>query len=311
MQLENYISDLLYRYECVIVPGLGAFLSHRIPARINSDGNSFFPPQKRISFNTQVDANDGLLAKYISNCENITYEEAVKQIEVAVRSLKIELQDKKRVNLDKIGAFSLNQEDAILFEPQKEINYLTDAFGLSSVAVKPIAVEENIQVSEEKVVQLHDHRASKNRVWMKYAAAGILAIGLTSSMGYMYLKDVQDHNVAAKQEAVSKLENQIQEATFTINSPLPTITLNAFKPMGKYHIVAGAFRKEENAQTRVEQLREDGYKARQIGENKFGLHQVVYGSYADANEALIALRQVRQNDNQGAWLLVEELENNK
>lgn len=311
MQLENYISDLLYRYECVIVPGLGAFLSHRNPARLNREENSFFPPQKRISFNTQVDTNDGLLAKYISNCEGISYEEAVRSIEAAVRSLKVKLQDKKVVNLDKIGAFSLNQEDALVFEPQHEINYLTDAFGLSSVVANPIAVEVASQLSDEKVVSLQNHTTSKNRVWMKYAAAGLLAIGLSGSMGYMYLKDVEDHNVAAKQEAVSKLENQIQEATFTINSPLPTITLNAFKPKGKYHIVAGAFRKEENAQTRVDQLREEGYKARQIGENKFGLHQVVYGSYADANEALIALRQVRQNDNQGAWMLVEELEKNK
>ena len=27
MQLATYISDLLYRYECVIIPGFGAFLT--------------------------------------------------------------------------------------------------------------------------------------------------------------------------------------------------------------------------------------------------------------------------------------------
>ncbi|MEC8884654.1 MAG: SPOR domain-containing protein, partial [Bacteroidota bacterium] len=32
MHFSNYISDLLYRYECVIVPGFGAFLAHRVSA---------------------------------------------------------------------------------------------------------------------------------------------------------------------------------------------------------------------------------------------------------------------------------------
>lgn len=312
MQLENYISDLLYRYECVTVPGLGAFLSHRNPARLNREEHNFFPPQKRISFNMQVRDNDGLLAKYISNSENISYEDSMRRIQDYVRFVKSELEDKKLITIDKIGALSLNEDGAIRFEPNNAVNYLTEAFGLSSLAASPVlrGSEKEVVLSEEKIFPI-DHRTHFNRVWMKYAAVGMLAIGLSGTMGYMYLKDIEDYNVAAKQDAASKLNSHIQEATFTINNPLPTITLNAFKPNGKYHIVAGAFRKEDNAETRVNQLREKGYKARQIGENRFGLHQVVYGSYSDPEEALVALREVRKNDNSGAWMLVQELEQKK
>jgi hypothetical protein len=312
MQLENYISDLLYRYECVTVPGLGAFLSHRNPARLNREEHSFFPPKKRISFNTQVRDNDGLLAKYISNSENISYEDSMLRIQDYVRFVKSELEHKKLITIDKIGALSLNEDGAIRFEPNNAVNYLTEAFGLSSLAASPVSreSEKEVVISEEKIFSI-DHRTRLNRVWMKYAAVGMLAIGLSGTMGYMYLKDIEDYNVAAKQDAASKLNSHIQEATFTINNPLPTITLNAFKPNGKYHIVAGAFRKEDNAETRVNQLREKGYKARQIGENRFGLYQVVYGSYGDPKEALIALREVRKNDNSGAWMLVQELEQEK
>ncbi len=312
MQFENYISDLLYRYECVTVPGLGSFLSHRNPARLNKEEHCFFPPQKRISFNTQVRDNDGLLAKYISNSESISYEDSIGRIQAYVQFVKLELEDKKLINIDKIGAFSLNEDGAIRFEPNNEVNYLTEAFGLSSLTARPVSreSEKEVVLSEEKIFPI-DHRTRSKRVWMKYAAVGLLAIGLSGTMGYMYLKDVEDYNVAAKQDAASKLENQIQEATFIISNPLPTITLNAFKPNGKYHIVAGAFRQEENAETRVNQLREKGYKARQIGANRFGLHQVVYGSYNDPKEALVALREVRNNDNSGAWMLVQELEQKK
>ncbi|HEA28603.1 MAG TPA: SPOR domain-containing protein [Leeuwenhoekiella sp.] len=310
MQLENYISDLLYRYECVTVPGLGAFLSHRNPARLNREEHSFFPPQKRISFNTQVKDNDGLLAKYISNSEGISYEDSMRHIQAYVRFVKIELADKKHIELDKIGALSLTENDAIRFEPNNNVNYLTEAFGLSSLAASPVSREiakKEIRFQEEKAPL----PINRGRVWMKYAAVGMLALSLSGTMGYMYLKDIEDYNVAEKQKAETQLENQIQEATFTINNPLPTITLSAFKPSGKYHIVAGAFRKEDNAQTRVNQLREKGYKARQIGTNRFGLHQVVYGSYTDPKEALVALRDVRKNNNSGAWMLVQELEENK
>ena len=72
--------------------------------------------------------------------------------------------------------------------------------------------------------------------------------------------------------------------------------------------MAGAFRIPENAETRVNQLREAGYKARTIGKNKYGLHQVVYGSYTDRIEALKELRQIRNTDNANAWMLVQQLD---
>ena len=74
MQLSQYISDLLYRYECVTLPHFGAFLSHPISARINEATSDFYPPQKQLSFNAQLQSNDGLLASYISDVENISFE---------------------------------------------------------------------------------------------------------------------------------------------------------------------------------------------------------------------------------------------
>jgi len=115
------------------------------------------------------------------------------------------------------------------------------------------------------------------------------------------------HNYVSRAEAREQLEDKIQEATFVIENPLPAIQLAISKPVGKYHIVAGAFREEENALTRVNQLIGKGYNARQIGTNKYGLYQVVYGSFTDSNEALTTLRNIRQEDNKTAWLLVEEL----
>ena len=47
MQLETYISDLLYRYECVTIPEFGAFLTQRASATIDDATNTFYPQKKR------------------------------------------------------------------------------------------------------------------------------------------------------------------------------------------------------------------------------------------------------------------------
>jgi hypothetical protein len=79
------------------------------------------------------------------------------------------------------------------------------------------------------------------------------------------------------------------------------------KQSGNYHIVAGAFRIEANSDKKVKQLQDIGFKARKIGMNKYGLHEVVYASYTDRIEALQALRQIKRENNPEAWLLVKDL----
>ncbi len=46
MQIEKHISDLLYRYQCVTVPGFGAFLAETVSAQVTGSASSFFPPRK-------------------------------------------------------------------------------------------------------------------------------------------------------------------------------------------------------------------------------------------------------------------------
>ena len=60
----------------------------------------------------------------------------------------------------------------------------------------------------------------------------------------------------------------------------------------------------------VNQLRALGYKARSIGINKSGLHEVVYGSYETGKEALEAVREIRKTHNKDAWLKVDSKSNN-
>ncbi|WP_034060081.1 HU domain-containing protein [Lacinutrix jangbogonensis] len=312
MQLETYISDLLYRYECVTVPEFGAFLSQRVSATVHETTNAFYPPKKRLSFNEQIQSNDGLLARYIADVEKIPFETATEKIAKRVKSLKSNLTEGEIVSFENIGELKFNNEGKIEFNPSYHLNYLTNAFGLSqfvSPAVTREVYKEEVEVIENVIPLLITPEKRNAKPYLKYAAVALVFLtvgGLFS--GKYYANDIESQNQIAQEEANTQLEKKIQEATFVISNPLPAATLNVSKQSGNYHIVAGAFRVEVNCDKKVSQLQELGFKARKIGANKYGLHQVAYASFSDRNEALRELKSIRQNDNEAAWLLVKNLD---
>ena len=311
MQLEIYISDLLYRYECVVIPDFGAFLTQRESAKVHESTNAFYPPKKVLSFNEQIQKNDGLLVHYISDVEKIPFEDALSKIQKRIKSLKSYLIQGETLSFDNIGELFLNNEGKIQFEPSYHLNYLTDAFGLSqfvSPSVTREVYKEGVEELEEVIPIAFTPEKRKTRPYLKYAAVALIALTIGSvGMSQFYVNKIETHNQLAQLEANKQLEHKIQEATFIIDNPLPAITLNVDKQAGRYHIVAGAFRVKENSAKKVNQLQKLGYNARTIGANKYGLHEVVYGSFEDRREALQALRKIRYNHNKAAWLLVKEL----
>ena len=312
MQLETYISDLLYRYECVIIPDFGAFLTQRQSAKIDESTNAFYPPKKVLSFNEQIQKNDGLLVHYIADVEKIPFENALKKIQKRIKALKSYLIQGETLTFDNIGDIRLSEDGKIQFEPSYHLNYLTDSFGLShfvSPEVTREALKEEVETIEEAVPIFITPEKRKERPYLRYAAIVLIALTIGSlGMSKYYIDRIESHNELAQEEAYEQLENKIQEATFIIDNPLPAITLNVDKQAGKYHIVAGAFRVEANSFKKVRQLQKLGYKARIIGINRYGLHEVVYESYENRLEALQALRKIRREHNSTAWLLVKNLQ---
>ncbi len=312
MQLATYINDLLYRYECVIIPGFGALLTQYHSARIESETHTFYPPGKTLSFNRQLQTNDGLLANYVASVEKCTYESSLQKIRNFTGKLSLQLSEKETISLTNIGDFHLNEENSVQFIPSSSQNFSTASFGMVSFVSPKVNREvykETVEELEEKIpiFVIPNRRVAS---YLKYAAIAIVAISIAGFSGLkLYEGEVQKHNFAEKQKADLMVENQIQEATFVIENPLPTLNLTLSKQSGKYHIIAGAFRISGNADKKIKQLQEKGFIARMIGVNKYGLHQVAYSSYETRLEALQNLRTIKKTNNPDAWLLVQDLEN--
>jgi len=311
MQLSQYISDLLFRYECVTLPNFGAFLSHPISARINEATSDFYPPQKQLSFNAQLRSNDGVLASYISDVENISFEVATSKIENQVSQLKSRLEKGGTVEFKHIGELTASEEGKILFVPAESLNYMTESFGLASFvspSVERRAHQAVVQKLEATGAIALTPKRRKSALYMKYAAIAVLALGLGGSIGSnLYLSQIEQQNNVALDTANATLDTKIQEATFVIDNPLPAVMVSLKKQSGNFHIVAGAFRVKENSEKKLKQLKSLGYSARLIGVNRYGLHQVVYESFETRKDAEKALFKIRKAENRAAWLLIKDI----
>lgn len=314
MKIEAYISQLLYRYQCVTVPGFGAFLTEFQSAQLDESSHSFYPPKKQISFNPFIKNNDGLLANHLAQTEKIAYEVAVNVIQNEVADWKAKIQEMGRISIKNIGEFTLNTERNLVFVPADQINYLKESFGLSafvSPSVKREEYKQEITQLEEKApIAITPERRSNFSV-LKYAAVFAISLGVLSAVGYKlydnYLQNVAQQTLMVQTKVQQKVNQKIQEATFFIENPLPSVTLTVANEKLPYHVVAGVFRIESNAQNAYESLLKLGFKAKRLPANKHGLFPVLYGSFASYADAQNTLKDIKKLDNKDAWLLIEEL----
>jgi len=316
MKLEQYIGQLLYRYQCVTVPEFGSFLTEIRSARLQTDTNTFFPPKKVISFNALLQKNDGLLLHHIAQSQQIPYRNAIELLQNEVSIWKKTLENGEILILENIGEIKLNSEQNLVFSAFKNTNYLTSSFGLSPI-VSPIIVREKTEVSKEKsdsdqtdktptVIPIT--KKQKKNPFIKYAVAAsfLLTLGMFSA-DYYYGNYIEKQSFAIEKEVQTELENKIQQATFVIETPnIEPITLIIKEEKLNFHIIAGAFKEEKNAEKELKNLLEKGYKSRKLPKNKYGLYPIVFQSYQTRKEAIQNLSKF-QKENPQSWILFQEL----
>ena len=324
MSLEKYISDLLYRYDLVIVPGFGGIIGRKKHARLDHENYIFSPPHKDLSFNIQLSQNDGLLANYIREVKQISYREALEFIESSVTDWQETLQHQKRLKLEQIGIFNLVADQKIIFLPLTTKNYLAEAYGLTSFIYKPFDQEDQAhkqpidsrfeQPKSDEPVKTHKKRnrsVSKKRtkvqkdykIW-RYAAIFVVGLGLFTA-GISLLR--QQNKVPAAPH--------FQKATFVLKQDFPPVKIhqNSVKSIGKiskpqapkYFVISGAFRDKANAVKKETALKRAGYPAQIIGQNKYGLWLVAYQGFSSDMEARQVLKTIKDHQI-GAWIFAKE-----
>jgi hypothetical protein len=187
MNLYHYIGELLYGHDCVVVPGLGGFVTNYTPAKIHPVLHTFSPPSKSILFNVRLQSNDGVLASYVAEKEKISYDEAMGLIRQFVDIIRAAIENAHTVEILKVGVLYRDNEANLQFEPSKEVNYLLSSFGFTEF-VSPAIQRNTFRVHQEK--RLYDRPvtrrdrhvpvALKRAVWIGIPVVALLVAGFLS-----------------------------------------------------------------------------------------------------------------------------------
>ena len=294
MQLSKFISELLLEHDCVTVPGLGSFLGNFKSAHYDLENEKFYPPSKQISFNSQIKANDGLLAKFISEKSWLNYDDSLKEIHQEV--LKITLNIKKEsVLLKDIGELNLNKEENIVFTPLKTKNFLKDSFGLSPIFIKELTQENSLN---KKEIVLKSKLRSK---FYQTAAVWACLIFGASSIYYNVNNDLLEQKLAYEQDLRQESFSKVQKAVFDLGS-LPSLTINVKRQASQFYVIAGAFRITKNAENLVSSLKTKGYDSRILPLNEKGLTPVAFEGFSQRKAAVTSLREIQAKENKNAWI---------
>lgn len=247
MNIDQYISELLFEYDCVIVPDFGGFVTNYASARIHPTQHLFSAPSKHIGFNKNLKNNDGLLANHITVIENTTYAQANKIISSYVDKCNRELKGGKKVSIKNVGVLSLNVEHQIQFEPDENFNYLTDSFGFSDFQSPAIKRENYTARIESQFKDRVAIPAIRKKINVKKYVALAIAMPLVFTMLWVPLKtdllkniNYSDSNPFAK---VIKTELSVNPENTSMKMERiqrqDTVSLNTSTPVSKADTLSG------------------------------------------------------------------------
>ncbi len=341
VEVEKYIKRLLYDQDCVIIPGFGSVLTHYTPAHFDQGTGTYLPSERKVAFNEVLKIDDGLLTKFISENEGLSYQQAKSHIDDFVQTAHSLIRKNRTITLNGIGNFHLNGEGRIVFQPDESRNFHPEFFGLRAVQVSTPAPSV-LEMEEEAVLTpvvdkepLTETPVAEVRKiawgnWVSAACiAGILVYvsavlsnepGATSSslnpvefMRALFVSSAESRTVEVQPKSmvagasVVEVEEEVAVVDNVIEEVEP-ITVAEVGASKKYHLIASVYESpaslEKYGKQLAEKLKAEGYEsvATLPLREKYMLSAGSFDSWHEARKALPALNKTAK----GAWIYKEK-----
>ena len=271
MDIALYIRELLFGHDCVIVPDFGGFIGNYITAHLDKSTGEFSPPIKQISFNKNLDTNDGLLIGKISEANGIGFNEARAIVAKYVIELHKKLNNGETVVFDYIGTFVNNHEGNVQFEPDSKANYCLNSFGLESFKCFPL---EGYDVRKRIIKQIDGDAIKKAHlrklIWRAAIIVPLLGLMVVapfktdlfkSKVEMSTLNPLAVAEIEHNKEAIDKsaLTENIIITPAEITNVSESVTEEMTTHNIQYQLITGSFKLSENAQKQVEKLAKSGF----------------------------------------------------
>lgn len=320
--MEYYLKDLLYKYDCVTIPGLGGFIMQSRTSRLDRDKNRLYPPSRYPSFNSLLNHDDGLLISAIVRAEKISYHDSGLKLQEFISNCKIRLSLGEKILLDGIGELSLNADGAIRFRQLSQTNFFAGVFGMEPVNSYPVASQKPAaRLTQKPADRKPRQQGTKQPASVKWTL--ILSVPVIifllygiifpSAMQNLYrnysglLFDFSSPEIT-RQPVVHKIEIPPAPEVFNTTEPVAekktvTVVETPVQQTPRYYIIGGCFLNEDNAAKFLQNLTGRGFEAEKAGSNNRGQIRISYKSFPDKTAALSYLQIIRNEENSSAWLL--------
>lgn len=185
IELAQHIEALLLENDCVIVPGLGGFVTHYAPATRVKEENIFLPPTRIIGFNPQLRMNDGLLVQSYMSVYGTNFSDATKMVDRKVSELIVALHEEGKIDLPNVGEVRYDIHGAYNFVPYDNKITTPYLYGLDSFEIKELSVLEKPQAKRITPIipavaktQKRTFEIKFNRAYLTNTAAVVAAVVL-------------------------------------------------------------------------------------------------------------------------------------
>ncbi|GHT77734.1 cell division protein [Bacteroidia bacterium] len=317
--LNFYIAYLLTKHECVIVPGLGAFIASSVDADDIKKAGLLCPPAQTLGFNPEIKHNDGLLANAVAKGEKISYKEACLQIVNQAALLNKQLAQQKTVSIAWIGQLTLSPEHKIIFTPSIHLSCNASHFGLNNFYLPTLdELDETIEIrpisaKKEKIYLPHHWKVIR-----RYAsvAAAVLAFFListplnkTSQSNIQQASFIPVPTLLVETPAVEIEPDTTTSLEETVNPTQKTAEIQQLPQVEEadtryYYIVIASLPTRDLAQQQAETYHRRGFSSADVV-SKDDKHRVYISKFADKPVAEDFLNEFRElyPEHSNAWLL--------
>jgi len=316
VDITAFIRELLFGHDCVIVPGFGGLIGNYTPARIDKSTGTFYPPVKQISFNRNLNHNDGLLIGKISGSANINYGDARNLVDEFVLDLRKRLGNGEKIIFDHIGSFINNHEGNVQFEPDRNANYHLDSYGLESFQCLPLegydVRKRIIRHIEKDPVRLAPVRKT---LWRAAVIVPLLAVMFvvslktdifkakveTSNMNPLVTAEFEQNKKAVDQDVKDDAAKLTEDIPGVIEEPAQPVTINpVYDEENTYFLITGSFKSEENAASQLNMLKKAGFSP-EIVSAPNGFYRVCAMACTDMNTAVLKKDSIAKKF-PGTWI---------
>jgi hypothetical protein len=138
-RLFLHIERLLLLNDCVIIPELGGFVLHPVPAIYSPVDHKFCPPQKSIIFHPSLNHYDRLIPESYMQIYGMSFEEAHYSFRKDVECLCSQLDKEGWVGFDQIGFMKKGDDGNLFFEAEHDSTFVgLKPFGLYTFHLPPV-----------------------------------------------------------------------------------------------------------------------------------------------------------------------------